>query len=500
MTLTYRAIYNALAGFLDHMARVVVGFVITPVLVSSMGASVFGVWQVLFRLYNQLAPLDGRSAELLKWQLANLQEDDDVVRKKVLIGSAFLSFLSFLPFLIFAYFLCIYFFDSFVDLDGLSKTEVVWALVILALNSVLISISLHSEAVLRGANLFYKVMGLKPIILIIGGGGVTGFAVYSGYGVIGAAVGQLVIGILSVPLLYVAMKRLQPWFGVLKPDFSQYKLFMGRCKWFTLWEFLSVWMIAGEVVVLAWLASAKDVAVYTLTMYAMQMLAIVVLTAVSSAMPGMGGLIGKGEFTRVSNIRKESLLYSALLSIVLSGVLVVFNKSFVTLWVGAEYYSGYLENILIILCSFQMIFIKHDAFMLNMALDIKSKVLIGFVSLITSFALMYFLIPRYNILGLCVSLLLGRGILSIAYPMIIKKFMGVPREKSLPVRIIIVSVTVFIFLAFFSREYMVYTWVDLIWQSILLSFLLSITIFYLGFDARGRMQAISRIQSFLFKS
>lgn len=63
--LTKRAFLNATAGFLGYGSKILVGLVITPFLVSSLGGSLFGVWQMLLRLGEPLSSFDGKSTEAL---------------------------------------------------------------------------------------------------------------------------------------------------------------------------------------------------------------------------------------------------------------------------------------------------------------------------------------------------------------------------------------------------------------------------------------------------
>ena len=59
-SLTIKASLNALASALDYGARLVVGFLINPLLVSGLGNYGYGVWQVLGRLIGYIEPASGR--------------------------------------------------------------------------------------------------------------------------------------------------------------------------------------------------------------------------------------------------------------------------------------------------------------------------------------------------------------------------------------------------------------------------------------------------------
>src|SRR5437899_6284973 len=47
--LTKRASLNAIQALLDYGGKLLVGFVVTPILVSGLGTSLYGVWEMLSR-------------------------------------------------------------------------------------------------------------------------------------------------------------------------------------------------------------------------------------------------------------------------------------------------------------------------------------------------------------------------------------------------------------------------------------------------------------------
>jgi hypothetical protein len=76
-SLTKRASLNAVVAVADLGGRMVVNLLVTPLLVSSLGAFLFGVWQVLQRLLANVAVATGRPGEALKWVLASTQSSTD---------------------------------------------------------------------------------------------------------------------------------------------------------------------------------------------------------------------------------------------------------------------------------------------------------------------------------------------------------------------------------------------------------------------------------------
>src|SRR5262249_20755256 len=105
--------------------------------------------------------------------------------------------------------------------------------------------------------------------------------------------------------------------------------------------------------------------------------------------------------------------------------------SFLFLWVGPQYYAGYLANFLIVMIMTQAAFIYCDSIMLESILRLGPKV-IGYATaagLCIAFACL--LTPAFGIVGLCVALLAGRLVQSIALPVIVHSGLGRSAKPSL---------------------------------------------------------------------
>ena len=86
-TLTLRASLNALAALVDYGARILIQFVLAPLLLRFLGVAGYGSWQVLQRLIGHATPASGRPGEALKWLVAQAQSSDDDDRKRRQVGT-----------------------------------------------------------------------------------------------------------------------------------------------------------------------------------------------------------------------------------------------------------------------------------------------------------------------------------------------------------------------------------------------------------------------------
>ena len=101
-SLSKRASLNMVASMLDYAARIVVGFLLNPLLVTNLGDVTFGVYQVLARLIGWATPAGGRPSQALKWTIARHQHSDRYEEKRLQVGSAVAVWFLFLPPLVIA--------------------------------------------------------------------------------------------------------------------------------------------------------------------------------------------------------------------------------------------------------------------------------------------------------------------------------------------------------------------------------------------------------------
>lgn len=476
--LTHRALLNGLSGIVDQGTRILVGFFLTPILVSYLGPSVFGVWQVIQKVSIQLTALDGRSSEVLKWAIANLQSKDDDTAKKQALAAALICALIFFPLLSLAYVIWVLYLPDYLNFKHIDAFEIQVAAIMLFVNMMFMTIAAIIEAVVRGMNMAYKLVGVLALVLV-SSAVLTAYLVSSGYGLIYVAASQISIGFLSLILyVYVAFGNIN-WLGVRMPEKPMLYKALNRSAWFSSWGFINTWMLAGDVIVLGALVGADVVSKYVLTLYAAQMISVVILTAISAALPGLGGLVGNHEFERADKLRRESILYSWCLGLAICTTVIVINPSFVSLWVGEEHFSGYEVNFFMAICVFQLLFIRHDAFMLNLALDIKQKVLLGAVSAIVTLMLMLLLVPEYHLLGMCISLLLGRSILTVMYPRIISKFFRSKELSVMKFRHHLFAIALFIVAFELSQMVSIQSWILLVIYSISIMMSILLIIYFI---------------------
>jgi O-antigen/teichoic acid export membrane protein len=424
--LTRKAYLNALTASLEYGASLLVGFLVTPLLVTGLGNYLFGLWQILNRMIGYINPVSGRPGFALKATLANQQASDDYDQKRRYVGSAVAIWLMFLPLLIGVGAFVSWFAPSWLD----APAEVVWVVRavagLLVLNVIVGAIASVPQVTLQGENLGYKRMGLSALMVFVGGG-FTWLALSLKTGIVGVAV-ALVVTSLITGVFYLGVVRANAkWFGLARPRLADARQMLGLSWWFMGWNAVTTLLIASDVVVLGLFNSVESVTDYSLTKYVPETLIGFIVIVIFGILPGLGGIVGTGDYERATRLRDEMHSFIWLTATTLGASILLWNRVFLGLWVGASHYAGSLPNLLIILAAMQLALVRSDGNIIDLTLRMSQKVLLGLLSVTVSIVAASVLVGVYHfgIVGLCLGIMAGRLIISVGYPVLIGRFFGV---------------------------------------------------------------------------
>jgi O-antigen/teichoic acid export membrane protein len=425
--LSRKASLTSLASSLDYVARITVQFVINPLLVGGLGTYLYGAWRVLYSLNGYLWAAGGRSAQALTWVIAHGQGSLSAEEKRRYVGTAMFVWLVFLPLLALVGGLGAWFAPFVLK----TPDEYVWgvraAAALLTADAIALTLLSIPRSALQGENLGYKRMGLSTVLILVGGGFMA-LAVYLDTGIAGVAVANAAGTVVTGLLFWQVARKHLPWFGIARPSRANVRWFLGLSGWFMGWKFVYELLTAGDVIVLGIFGSVELVTVYTLTKFVTQSLIPLVATVFEGTSPGLGAIIGTGNTQKAVRLRNEIMLFTWLLSTVLGASLLLWNPSFVSLWVGDRFYAGTPAMLLIVVMVMQFIFIGNDARIIDLTLRLRAKVLVGAIAAVTSVVLAAILVRTTDneILGMCVGIIIGRTILTVAYPLVVGRMLGHP--------------------------------------------------------------------------
>lgn len=504
--LTKKASLNALAAGLDYGSRLLVGFVITPILVAGLGDFYYGAWQILNRMMGYISPASGRPAQALKWTLANQQSSYDYELKRRYVGSALAVWVLFLPVMMVFGGLLSWYIPYWINTPEPFIWSVRLASGLLVVNLIMTNLGSVPQSVLEGENLGYKRMGLSAFLVILGGG-FTWLAINLNGGITGTVIAALFATTLTGIFYLQVVRTYAPWFGIARPSLRATQKFLGLSWWFLGWNLVMNAMMVSDVFVLGVLNSAEAVTSYSLTKYAPETLISIVAIMVFGATPGLGGIIGAGNIEKAARIRSDIMSLSWLILTVLGSAVLIWNRTFIRLWVGPEHYIGSIPSLLIVIVVTQFVLIRNDANIIDLTLNLRRKVIIGALSLTLTLSLAVFLISYYKlgVIGLCLGIIIGRSILSIGYPLLIGRYLRVTLKSQVigALRPIIVSIFLFGTASILDRFTSMISWSGLSgWIFLLFVGITTCSIvlplsFYVGLSDKQRNRIISRIQMIL---
>jgi O-antigen/teichoic acid export membrane protein len=422
VSLTWRASLNLLQSMLDYSAKLAVGLLVVPILVSNLGRAAFGVWEMLGRLMGYLESADGRPTQGLRLVISHRQSHPDTGEKRRWIGSALAVWGCFLPLWTAAGVLLIWLAPRITKVEPALYSTVRLASGIMMSGVLLGGLTSLPESVLRGMNLGYKRMGLQASLSVLGGAMLVA-AVYLGGGLVGLALAGVML-IACTGLCFLLLVRQQvPWFGVERPDRDQVSTLLQMSLWIALGDAVAKLLLASDVLVLGMVLSPAVVTTYVLTGYAPLLSVNLYSLAADSVIPGLAGIIGKQGYARAALIRRELLAVSVLFVTAAGTTVLLWNRTFVHLWVGGENYAGVWTSLLLVLIAAQTAFIRCDAYIIDAALQPGWRVRVSAGAALLGLGLSIVLTRHWGMVGLCLGILGGRAIQTVWYPLLVRSYL-----------------------------------------------------------------------------
>src|SRR3954470_21073890 len=166
--LTRRASLTAVASLLDYTVKAGVSLVITPILVGTLGRSLYGIWEMLGRLIGYMAATDGRPTEALRLVISQNQAGD-VQEKRRAIGAALIVWVLMLPVVALVGGSLAWLAPTLTHAPEAQRSAVRLTCALLVVAFIFAGLAAVPESVLRGMSLGYKRMGLQSATSIVVG-------------------------------------------------------------------------------------------------------------------------------------------------------------------------------------------------------------------------------------------------------------------------------------------------------------------------------------------
>ena len=248
-------------------------------------------------------------------------------------------------------------------------------------------------------NLSYKRIGIRAIIVILGGI-LTAVVLYLGFGIIGMAAIQIFIATTIGLSFWWIVKKNIPWFEFVKVKKSNVVSFIRLSGWYMLLKFSDLFSQSIDMILLGFLAGPKYVAAYAISKYMMMATSGIVRTVSNSTSIGISKFIGEKNFEKLIDARSQIVSIQWVLIIVGGSLVCLYNKSFVSIWTEDDLFSGQLETFFIVMISLVMVLYQVDSGIINSSLNIKRKILLTLLSATISVILSFILIPYFQTFGI----------------------------------------------------------------------------------------------------
>jgi O-antigen/teichoic acid export membrane protein len=174
------------------------------------------------------------------------------------------------------------------------------------------------------------------------------------------AAAGIVLASLTALCFFALVRRQVPWFGVERPRPAEINALLTMSVWIAAGDLVAKLLLASDVLVLGMILSATSVTTYVLTGYAARLAVNLYSLAADAAMPGIAGIIGAQSYSRAALLRRELLAVTCVFVAAAGATMLLWNRSFVQLWVGSENYGGAWTNLLLVLIAVQTAFIRPD--------------------------------------------------------------------------------------------------------------------------------------------
>jgi len=427
-TLTRRASLTAVASLLDYGVKAGVLLVVTPILVSELGRSLYGIWEMLGRLVGYMSAADGRSTEALRLVISQ-QQAADATQNRRTVGAALAVWVLMLPLVAVVGGALAWLAPTLTHAPDAHRAAVRLTCMLLVVSFMFTGLAAVPESVLRGMNLGYKRMGLQAVLSVIVGGLVV-WAVMAGLGLPGIGASQIVRAFITGVVFWLLVRKFVPWFRIAKPTRAAIKSLLGMSVWLSVGDLIAKLLLASDVLLLGWIISPAVVTTYVLTGYAARTLLGVFVFTAGAAMPGLGGVLGEKKFASAVKIRHELRMLTWLFTTVVGATILAWNHSFLHLWVGSLNYAGPWVDLLIVCVVMQTAFIRTDAYIIDAALRPRPRVVFGAIATVLTLALGIVLTHAFGILGVSIALLAGRAVQSVAYPLIVHACLDKPKPSA----------------------------------------------------------------------
>ena len=363
---------NAVALHTNFVVMAVLGLVVSPIVLGSVGSVAFGIWKTAQQAVGFLTLADGRATQALKWVVASRDgvTDGDALRRDV--GATLVVWVLWLPVSVAAAVVLVLFaLPRLVDGTDPQMAYAVGG--VLAAGTLAGGVLGIPDAVLRGSNLVHLSARVSTVVAV-GVAVVSVIAVWRSAGIVALAVITAAGGVVAAALTWRAAASRVVWWGAARPHAGEVGRLSRFSGWLLAWATVDRVLLSAELLLFGAVLGPAVAASFALTSYVTVFVIGAGMLTTGAMMPSLGGLVARSdaESARVVSLAKS---LNAAIIVVGGGAAVLFNEAFVSVWVGAEHYLGDPVNALMVASMAQVMLLRTDAQIVDVSLEVARMVL-----------------------------------------------------------------------------------------------------------------------------
>ena len=262
--LRQRAYLNGLTSVIDFAAVQLTGLLVSPVIVKGLGSSFYGAWKIIGQLTGYATLADSRATQVLKWTVARKKDiaSEEELRSDVTSALFVTAFI--LPIILIAGSVLSWYAPYITGVETIHYSLIRITCSLLLFSLIISKVFDLFEAVLRGMNLGFKRMGLRSGIIVVGGA-LKVFVITQSHGLIGLAVVQIFISLVTGLSYYFIVRKSVSWFGFGKTNFQKVLSFCRLSGWNMANTATDTVLTSSDKVLLGFIAGPVLVSSYALS-------------------------------------------------------------------------------------------------------------------------------------------------------------------------------------------------------------------------------------------
>lgn len=440
----------------------IIGLIITPIVLSYLGQDTYGIWLVIGSFLGYMGLMDFGITGSVTQLIAKSDTTDNAHRINIIVNNSFFLQVIIGAFIILIGVVSSFFFPTWFNIQPESQ-EIAWMAFLLAAIGYGISFPPKTlKGLVRGKQ-YISLLVWVEFSLFISNTALNLWFLHLGMNLLALPVSTIIIRILSYAV----------YFKVAQKAYPHIHLSVSYFKWSEAKSILSVssvWFIGAmsalviytsDTIIIGAVLGTGVVTVYALSFRLSEFLREFIYTISNTAMPGLGQLVGQGEYKKVKHIFLK--MYPFIINTTMAAVVLValFNEHFVSLWVGAELYGGQKLSNIFALTLFTTVIFHSFSVILSSGLNLKVIAISRSIEAALNIGFSLWLVDEFGLIGVAMGTIIANVLTSFwAVPYYASRYIGLSIGDILKNFAINVgfSSLLYIMLYLFLRDYMFNTY------------------------------------------